>query len=96
MRNTENECLNIAFIKAKINNLNLIKMNNTKSKFEVLVSKMETLNETQQGKLKGGITTLSSGDLALAGTNTGCVEINILFCRRKGKDKGKDRETVEP
>ena len=43
MRNTENECLNIAFIKAKINNLNLIKMNNTKSKFEVLVSKMETL-----------------------------------------------------
>ena len=30
-------------------------MNNTKSKFEVLVSKMETLNETQQGKLKGGI-----------------------------------------
>ena len=71
-------------------------MNNTKSKFEVLVSKMETLNETQQGKLKGGITTLSSGDLALAGTNTGCVEINILFCGRKGKDKDKGTETIEP
>ena len=54
-------------------------MNNTKSKFEVLVSKMETL---------------SSGDLALAGTNTGCVEINILFCGRKGKDKDKDKDIV--
>ena len=61
-------------------------MNNTKSKFEVLVSKMETLNETQQGKLKGGITALSSDDLTTAGTNTGCVEINIFFCGRKGKD----------
>lgn len=43
-----------------------------------LVSKMETLNETQQGKLKGGITTLSSKDLSASLdqiTNTGNCQI---------------------
>lgn len=64
-------------------------MKNTTSKFQVLVSSMEVLNETEKGKLKGGITTLYPHSLKTLGTNANCVEVNVLFC---GKNKPKEPE----
>ncbi|MFB9121678.1 hypothetical protein ACFFUE_10825 [Bergeyella porcorum] len=59
-------------------------MNNTKSKFEVLVSKMEMLNETEKGKLKGGFTTLLSVSESNEGTNVICPK--NFICIKKPKD----------
>ncbi|MFT4062034.1 MAG: hypothetical protein QM642_06725 [Edaphocola sp.] len=52
-------------------------MENTKSNFQALVAKMETLTETEQGKLKGGVSTLSSAvSVASAGATNYVLCVN--------------------
>ncbi|MDY3363743.1 hypothetical protein JSO61_007340 [Riemerella anatipestifer] len=47
-------------------------MENKKSEFQVLVSNMEVLSETEKGKLKGGITALSTVSESEWGLNVFC------------------------
>lgn len=44
--------------------------------FEKLISKMEQLKETEQGKLKGGIAVTNTPLAELAGTNSGVCTNN--------------------
>lgn len=77
MRNTNEICLNIAFIKAKINNnfQKIIKMEKKNQKFQELVKKMETLKETEKGKLKGGFMTITVQELKDPTNGTGYVTL---------------------
>jgi hypothetical protein len=54
-------------------------MKNSNQNFKALVTKMEQLKETEQGKLKGGIGTVGSATNAV-GTNVSKCVTNYIAC----------------
>lgn len=61
-------------------------MENSKSNFKALVAKMEQLKENEQGKLKGGVSVVSSSSLSLANTNYAICSCTVNTpCSKKTK-----------
>lgn len=58
-------------------------MENSKSNFKALVAKMEQIKETEQGKLKGGISVLSSGSSISSAANYAFCGSNFSSCKTK-------------
>jgi hypothetical protein len=57
-------------------------MENSKSNFKALVAKMQQLKENEQGKLKGGVSVVSSAiENKLATTNYVCP--TNMYCPKK-------------
>lgn len=59
-----------------------MKSNSNKS-FKALVTKMQSLQETEQGKLKGGVSSLGGSDTGIgSGTSNTICGTNIYQCKK--------------